>query len=68
MEYTIKLKNAPVSFSLPNSTDSFWFRPTLWNSRNKDARYYIDGALVKGIADILGNTNGDEISIGSIEP
>ena len=41
----------------------------MWNEAgNKDARYYIDGALVKGIADILGNTNGDEISIGSIEP
>jgi hypothetical protein len=45
------------------------FAPTLWNeAANKDARYYIDGALVKGIAEILGNTNSDEISIDSVEP
>ena len=45
------------------------FAPTLWNEAgNKDARYYIDGALVKGIAEIKGNTNGDEISIDSVEP
>ena len=45
------------------------FAPTLWNeAANKDARYYIDGALVKGIAEIKGNINGDEISIDSVEP
>ena len=71
VKYTIQEKNNPSNtFSeLQIQPTVSGFAPTLWNeAANKDARYYIDGALVKGIADILGNTNGDEISIDSVEP
>ena len=67
VEYTIKLKNAPYTSFYFKFNRQFLVSQRCGMRLRTKMLILHRWALVKGIADILGNTNGDEISIDSVE-